>query len=234
MNDKSRNKNVYLLLLMGLTAIGVTVSGILLHQSFWRILPLYISLIIGLLQSRVSRYAPLLGSFNSLLYAAVYGHYQLYASMIYAILVSFPLQLLTFIRWQKNRWRGTTVFRCMTGRQRGLTVLLFIAAWMGLLILLRLIGSSFAILDNTISLLGILISFLTMFAYIEYTTLMIPSGLINILLYISMLRENPEQSTYLIFSVYSFICQCIAYKNARHAFRQQKASSGENEAAKTL
>lgn len=227
MNEKHSNKNIYLLLLMGLTAVGITVSGVLFHQSFWRILPLYISLIIGLLQSRVSRYAPLLGSFNSLLYAAVYGHYQLYASMMYAILISFPLQLLTFIRWQKNRWRGTTVFRRMTGKQRGLVLLLFAAAWTGLLILLRLIGSSFAILDNTISLLGILISFLTMFAYIEYTTLMIPSSLINILLYISMLRENPEQSTYLIYSLYSCICQFIAYKNARKAYRQQKASAGE-------
>ena len=66
-----------------------------------------------------------------------------------------------------------------------------------------------------------------MFAYIEYTTLMIPSSLINILLYISMLRENPEQITYLIYSVYCFICQCIAYKNARKAYRQQKTSAGD-------
>ena len=213
--------------IIALVGILIAAAGIVFHQSFFHILPLFVSLFISYLQSRVSRYAPLLGSFNSLLYAAVYGHYHLYASMMYAILVSFPLQLITFLRWQKNRWRGTTVFRCMTVRQRGLTVFLFIAAWAGLLILLRLIGSSFAILDNTISLLGILISFLTMFAYIEYTTLMIPSSLINLLLYISMLREHPEQSTYLIFSVYCFICQCIAYKNAREAYRQQNAVSGD-------
>ena len=75
-----------LMILLGVTALGITVTGIVFHQAFLRILPLYISLVISLLQSRVNRYASLLGGFNSLLYALVYVYYELYGSAVYAVL----------------------------------------------------------------------------------------------------------------------------------------------------
>lgn len=220
---KERVKKVLPYAGMLVTAILITIAGILYHQAFLRILPLYISLVISYLQSKVSRTASLLGGLNSLLYAAVYAYYHLYASMAYAILISCPIQLLTFIRWKKNAYKGTTLFREMSWRSRGLVAGGFIAAWGILYAVLAAIGSSYAIWDNTLTLLGILISFLTMFAYIEYTTLMIPSALVNFILYALMIKENPEQTTYLFYSIYCFICQCIAHKNIRKVYKEQKA-----------
>ena len=82
MKPPSRSiKNIAGFMLLGITAIVITITGILVDQSFFRILPLYISLFVSLLQARANRYAPLIGSVNSLLYAAVYYHYRLYASM---------------------------------------------------------------------------------------------------------------------------------------------------------
>jgi len=107
MHQIKTKKKLIMPLLLGAAAILITVTGIVFGQSALRILPLYISLVIGLLQSRVSRIAPLIGGINALLYAAVYLYYGLYASALYAVLVSCPMQIATFFSWRKRasvRW----------------------------------------------------------------------------------------------------------------------------------
>ena len=58
-----------MLMLMIVTAALITATGVVFRQSLVNILPLYVSLCVGLLQSRVSRTAYLIGACNSLLYA---------------------------------------------------------------------------------------------------------------------------------------------------------------------
>ncbi len=224
-------KDIIILILMVCTAVLITLFGIRFEQSFLRILPLYISLIIGMLQSRVNRFASLMGSMNSLLYAAVYAYYSLYASAFSALLFSCPIQLLTFIRWNKNKWEHSTKLRKLSGKQRiGLSVGYVVA--LGVLwVVLPLIGSQYVFLDSVTNLLGIVIYFLTMFAYVEYTFLMIINGIIGIALYITMLEATPETITYLIFSVYSFICVVFAFFEAKklHANQQNEKISAESQ-----
>ena len=52
------------LVLMACTAVGITVTGVVYHQQFWRMLPLYVSLFVMLLNTRVNRYGLLVGSLN--------------------------------------------------------------------------------------------------------------------------------------------------------------------------
>lgn len=215
-------KDIFILVLMVCTAGLITAAGIFYNQSFLRIMPLYISLIIGMLQSRVNRYASLLGSMNSLLYGAVYVYYKLYASAFSAILFSFPIQLLTFIRWNKNKRGQSTELRKLTRKQQVLIAVGFVAALAVMWIVLPLIGSEYVFLDSVTNLLGILIYFLTMFAYVEYTFLMIINGVIGTALYVTMLNETPETATYLIFSVYSFICIVFAFFEARKLYKIQQ------------
>lgn len=218
-------KDIFIIVLMVCTAALITAAGIFYHQSFLRIMPLYISLIIGMLQSRVNRYASLLGSMNSLLYGAVYVYYKLYASAFSAILFSFPIQLLTFIRWNKNKCGQSTVLRKLTRKQQILIAAGFVAALAVMWIVLPLIGSEYVFLDSVTNLLGILIYFLTMFACVEYTFLMIINGVIGTALYVTMLNETPETATYLIFSVYSFICIVFAFFEARKLYKIQQEES---------
>lgn len=222
MKTEFSKKNIFIFILMGCTAILITVAGIYFQQNFLRILPLYISLVIGLLQSRINRYGNLIGSINSLLYGAVYVHFNLYGSAFSALLFSFPIQLLTFIRWNKNKWGHSTVLRKMTWKQRILLLLGFIGALAALWFLLPLIGSQYVFLDSATTLLGILIYFLTMFAFAEYTFLMFINGAIGIILYITMLRDTPETVTYLIYSVYSFICTVFAFFEAKKLYDSQQ------------
>lgn len=209
---------------MGLTAVLITVAGVIYHQNFFRILPLYVSLIIGMLQSRVNRFASLLGSVNSLLYGAVYIFYKLYGSGVSALLFSCPIQLITFIRWNKNKSGESTVLRRLSVKWRIIMLVSFAVLLLAMWILLPLIGSQYVFLDSATTLLGILIYFLTMFAFVEYTSFMIINGIINIFLYIQMLPDSPETMTYLIFSVYSFICICFAFFEARKLYKIQQNS----------
>lgn len=215
-------ENRFLLLLLGATAAGITITGILFHQNFLRILPLYISLIIALLQSGVNRYAPMIGGINSVLYGFVYMHYHLYGSAAYAFLVSCPVQIVTFILWQRKKWGSSTIFRKMNLKQRIFTAAAFGIALLGIQFVLSQTDADYIFLDSMVTLLGILISFLTMFACIEYTGLMLISGIINVILYLNMMQETPEQITYLVFSLYSLICQCLAYRKANMLYLQQQ------------
>ena len=75
LQDLKKNKifaNPILFILMPITAVAITITGIIWKQSFIRILPLYISLTVMLLQSRANRYAPLIGGLNSILYIFTY------------------------------------------------------------------------------------------------------------------------------------------------------------------
>ncbi|MBQ2847284.1 MAG: nicotinamide mononucleotide transporter [Clostridia bacterium] len=221
-NKKFSKKDIFIFILMGCTAVLITAAGIYFNQSFLRILPLYISLVVGLLQSRVNRYACLVGSINSLLYGVVYFYYGLYGSFFSAVLFSFPIQLLTFIRWNKNKWEHSTVLCKLTAKQRILLTVGFIAALIAMWVILPLIGSQYVFLDSLTNLLGIVIYFLTMFAFVEYTFLMIINGIIGIALYVQMLGETPEMTTYLIYSVYSFICIVIAFFQAKKIYNSQQ------------
>ena len=215
-------KDIIIFVLMGVTAVGITVTGIYSGQSFLNYLPLYISLVIGMLQSKVNRYSCLLGSVNSILYGIVYFYFDLYASALSAILFSFPIQMITFIRWNKNKRGNSTKLNKLTLKRKllmlaGYVVLLLLMWW-----LLPLLGAEYAFLDSASNLLGIIIYFLTMFAFVEYTSCMLVNGLITIVLYITMLKDSFDIAPHLVFAVYSFICISFAFFEARKLYKSQQ------------
>ena len=219
--SKLSKKDIFIYFLMAVTGVLITVTGIYYKQSFLRILPLYNSLIIAMLQSRVNRYSNLFGSINSLLYAAVYFYYGLLASAFQAILFSFPMQLITFIRWNKNKWEKSTVLRKLSWKHRIILTVCYAAALFLMCKVLPLFGAKNVFLDSATNILGVFILFMTMFAFVEYTFCMIVNGIIGIILYIPMLSETPDILPFLIFSVYSFICIVFAYFEAQRLYKKQ-------------
>jgi len=85
------------------------------------------------------------------------------------------------------------------------------------------------LLDATTSLLGVLISLLTVFAYVEYTFLSIPSIIVSICLHATMMRDTPEQITYLIYTIYAGICTLRAFFSARALYKKQCAAKAIQE-----
>lgn len=223
-------KNIFIYILMGITSALIIFTAVRNEQESipnWQevlqIMPLFVSIIIGMLQSRVSRFASLLGSINSIFYAAVYFIFNIYGSAFSALFFSCPIQILTFIRWNKHKRGGSTELRQMTAKQRALLSLGFVAVLVIMWFVLPLLGSEYVFLDSATTLLGIVIYFMTMFAYVEYTTLMLINGAIGIALYLQMLGDKPEIATHLIFSVYSLICVIFAFFEARKLYKNQQA-----------
>ena len=224
MEEIFNRKNLITLMLMFITAVGITVTMILFTPNRLMVVPLYVSLFISLLQTRINRYAPLIGGINSVLYFVVYMYSGIPATAFYALLFSCPLQIITFIRWTKNKRGSTTLLRKMTWKARLMVALVFSTAWAAVYVVSNFAGSGFAILDTTSSMLGILGTFLTMFAFIEYTVLQLVSGVTSISLYINMISSGKiEQTPFLVYSVYSLICIILAVIRAKKLYDEQRA-----------
>lgn len=209
-------------ILMAVTFVFITITGIEFKQSLFLRIPLYVSLVIALLQSRVNRYASLLGGINSVIYAAVYVHYHLYASAAYALLLSFPLQIITFIMWSRKPWENSTVLKKLSGKMRIIIAAATIVAWCVICFVLTGTDAKFRELDTAVTVLGIAATILTMLSYYEYTFVMLAGGICTIVLYILMLKDTPEQITYLGFSVYSLICTILAFGQVHIIYKKQR------------
>lgn len=210
-------------ILLLITVIGVTISSILVKQSFLRVFPLYVSVFIMLLMSNVNRYAYLLGGINAISYGFIYLYYNIPGSAISAFLISFPLQIISFIRWSKTSWKSTTILKKMTGKVKILNAILLVLGWAIYYAVIRYLGSASSLLDSMASLLGMYITVLQVFKYSEYTYLMIPSILLTIGLYISLIANGViEQVPFLVYSCYSLLCVIRSVYKARSIMKEQE------------
>lgn len=214
--------NLYLLSGLIITALGITIAAIIFEQSIFRILPLYISLFVSILQSKVSRFASLLGGINSIIYALVYFYYCLYGAFLSAVLFSFPMQIITFINWSKNQENNEVRFKKLRGFYRILLTLVYIIAVLVSYYFLSKTDNGYPLLDSLSSVMGILVLILTIFPFIEYTALIICNSLLNIVLYICMIQSTPEQTTFLIYSLYSLVCLIFAILKAIKIYKLQQ------------
>lgn len=213
----------FIYVLMAGTAAGITVTGILTQIPWIKILPLYISVVIFMLQSKVSRTAYLLGAFNSLLYAYVDFSYGLYGTVAYDILFSSAIQLFTYFHWKKRSQGQTVRLKKMSAGQYVLWSAVFLAVFFGFSAVLSYFGSAYRFFDTLLPLLGIAVSVLTAFAYVEYGALQLIHLSLNVALNITMLGEHPERVPYLIYSLYAFICVVFALRRLMTLWKTQTA-----------
>lgn len=211
-------------------AVLISTVGIIFHQKFFRILPLYISLLVMILQAKVSRYAYLVGGLNSILYAVVYLYYGLYGIAAQAFLFSFPMQIITFFNWKKKTEKETVKFRRMSKGQSALCIVLFVLIWIALYFTLKHFGSDYAVLDNTVTLFGAFTSVMTALTFIEYAYMTLFGSVLNVFLNIQVIPAHHEQVTYLIYSIYSLICVSMHVAKVSRMWKNQNALKNENNA----
>jgi nicotinamide riboside transporter PnuC len=225
-------KNKLSMILMAITGALIIACVILFKPDFISVLPYFVSLIIGALQASANRYAPLIGGFNSILYAIVFKYYLgLNGYALYALLVSFPIQIVTFIRWQKNKYGSSTIFKKMNWWGRGLTAAVFVISVIGFRIILNMMDGSQQLFDSITTLFGILISVLTMLSYVEYSYLAPVSGIVSIIMYIQAVSMpgGAVKAHTLIFSVYSFICVTRGMICTNKLYKEQQKTLKESE-----
>ncbi len=196
-----------------------------------RVLPLYVSLFVMLLQTNASRYAFLVGGINSMLYAVVYFSIGLYASAVSALAVSFPLQIVSFIRWGRHRYGRSTVFRRLGARRFALCVAGLAAAYGVTYLIFSALGSRHLLLDNSVLIINSFVTVLSMLAYIEYLYLQFVVQGINLWLYLSISLETPARSPFLIYTVFSTVCAVLTFIRIQGLYRQQQREASDLSAA---
>ena len=217
------------LILIGVMGVIIIASAIVCRTHPFNVLPLMISLFVMAFQSEANRYAALAGSLNSIIYAAVYMNFGVYGSVAQSLLLSFPIQLLTFLRWNKNAYKHTVIFKKMSNAGGGFLYGGVAFVWIAMCIVLKMANYEFAVLDSASTLLGIVIPILTMLAYVEYTYLWLVQAVFSILLNVQLVMADYSKMPYLIYSIYCAYCIVMAFINVHKFYKeQQEVAANDN------
>lgn len=188
---------------MALTGIGILTCAIVFEQMLIKVLPLFFSLLIMLLNSRANRIGFLLGAINSCIYIIGFlmeGVYGTVASTIFGIVI----MLITYFRWKNNAYGKATVFRRFSVGGRILLALALCTAWAVTSFVLWLMNGTATIMDGLTMVLGFATNILSIVAYVEAPFLNIISCLSQFALWVQIvfINGNSADMTYLIYSIY--------------------------------
>ncbi len=204
------------------TGIAILTTGILTKQNFFLMVPLFISLFVMSFQSEANRYGSLMGAINSLIYTAAYTYMGVYGSAVSALLLSFPMQLMTFFNWKKHAYKKTVIFKQMSNKMRIVSTVGVLALWAVVALILYRLKYEYAIFDSILFLLGIVVSVLTLLAYIEYTYLWIVQAVVGLFLNVQMIINDYSQATYFVYGIYALYCVIGAFINVRKFYKEQQ------------
>lgn len=191
-------------------------AGILYYRpSVFSYIPLLVSVVVMLLQAKVNRYAFLLGAANSILYAVAYVKMSLFATALYALLVSCPLQVATFLNWKCHTAKNKTALKHMANRRRLLLLFCMLGGFAILYAIFLAFDSQYLLLDNAITVLGIAASVLCLLRFSEYAFLQIATNGIMLVTFLLMLKTDPSRIIWAINSANAVISSCLALKNMK-------------------
>lgn len=211
-----------MIILASIEFIVVAVLSVILKIEFYNALPLLISAVIMFMQTRVSRYAFLIGSINSLIYAFAYFCMKLYGSMLSALLFSFPFQIITFISWQKHTREGVTEIRRFSNKGRICLFSAMAVIWIVMYIIFSAFGSAYVVWDNSLLVIGTAGIILCTLRYAEYAILNIISSVISVVLYACMSADDITKIIWLIHSVYCAICLAVTFKKTHNGIGREE------------
>lgn len=191
--------------LLAITALLILYFAIAQRQSFLKTLPTLVSLIVRLMLVRANRFAFLIGGTNALLYGLTQYSEGLYFSMISSVIISMPLQYFTFFNWNKSRRStGNTQLQIMTVPGRVAAAGATVALWLGCFFLLSdFFRGSLALLDSLAFALGLSVSVLAAFRYVESQYLALLSETIALIIWLNICLDDPSNLNYLIISCYN-------------------------------
>ena len=177
------------------------------------------------LQTGAYRVCFLIGGLNAAYYAVIYFTLKLYGLSLYSICVACPIQIVTYLRWRRNAYAQATVLRRLSAKQRIGWAVGFLVAWAALYFVLRSFGSGYLILDNTVAIIGTAANLASFLYLIEFPFIQVVSQALNIALYCQVIRDDPRQWTYLIYSVYALICGILSAVYMQKLYLKQQAES---------
>jgi nicotinamide mononucleotide transporter PnuC len=226
MNLRDKKKAIlFEYLPMAVTGIGILVCAIVFEQMFIKVLPLFFSLLIMLLNSRANRIGFLLGAINSCIYIIGYlmeGVYGTVASTVFGIVI----MLITYFRWKSNAYGKATVFRRFRTRGRVLLALVLCAVWAATTFVLSRMGGTATVMDGLTMVLGFAVNILNIVAYVEAPFLNTVSGLCQFALWVQIvfINGNYAAMTYLVYSIYCTYMIARTFYRWLALYKEQQAA----------
>lgn len=207
-----------------LVGVMIIVFAILNGQSFIKTLPTLITLVVLIMSVRANRYAFLVGAANSVLYAIAYVSEGVYFSAASAFLVSMPIQIVSFFIWNCHK-SGKTSSKLvkMEWWQLLLVTAAIFPAWAACYFGLgTFFEGNMALLDSYIFILGILISVLVAFRFIEGQFFNVISCVAGLVMWIMICINEPNNVNFLIISCYNLFRTVQAAINWTVLYRKRR------------
>lgn len=217
---------------MALAGILIIFFSIVKEQTFLKTLPTIVTLFVQILLARANRYSFLLGGTNSVIYGISYLTEGLYFSATSALIMSAPMQIYSFFNWGKNQTGShRTELRVLGAKKRGIVFLLILLGWalcyFGLSQFFA--DAAYPSFDTLGFVLGITVTFLSAFRYVESQYISAFSCALHIVMWILICLSNPSNINYLIISVYNLF---MVVKAAVNWTRQYVHDKKEKETTK--
>ena len=188
---------------MILAFFAILTFAIIFQEKFINVLPLFISLVVYFLKSKAHPFAFLLDALNCVIFVVVYYRQGLYGSVI-SISIGIVLAVLAFVRWKKNAYKQSTIFKKMNTTGRVISLIVLLVAWgVSCYVLNKMNGSQVA-LDGLVLVLGFLIPLLNVFAYVDVIPLNLLNQFIACAIWICVVIEGDlAKLTYVASTIYS-------------------------------
>ena len=229
------NLPLYKLVLVSITLVLITTFSIIYSEPIFKVLPLYVSVAVMIMQTFGNRYALLFGALNSVVYAVVYFFIvKIPAAGISALAISFPLQLIGFINWSRKPYGNSTMFKKMGKKEWLLSPVVFAALWgifWVLTVELPIFESDFPLLDVTTSAFGTYVTILQLLSYIEFPYLNLINCFLAAYLAIEiMVSGTPGHATYVTQSIYNVICVALTAITVTKIYKEQSLEKEQKNA----
>ena len=177
--------------------------AIFFHEKFINVLPLFVSLVVYFLKSKAHPFSFLLDALNCMIFVVIYYRQGLYGSVI-SISVGIILAILAFIRWKKNAYKQSTIFKKMKPTGVALLVAVLIVSWTISSFVLKYMNGSQVVLDGLVFVLGFIIPFLNVFAYVDVIPLNLLNQVIMCVIWVCVVIEGDlAKLTYVATTLYA-------------------------------
>ena len=228
--EQRTRKYLFEYLPMLITGIGILVCAIVFKQMFIKVLPLFFSLIIMLLNSRANRIGFLLGAANSGIYLIGYFLEGVYGTMA-STLFGIAMALIAYFRWKKDSYGKATMFRSFSVNQRIFGVGFLLLAWSICSFILWKMDGTAVIFDGLTLVLGIVVPILNIIAYIEAPALNIISVAAQVILWIQIVCVDGKlhNLTYLIYMTYALYMTTRTFLRWAALYREQHSLDDKEE-----
>ena len=208
----------------------IIASGLIAKQAVYKIIPAVATLFIVLLSSKLYRIAFLLGAANCVLYSVGYFVDGLYGSLASTLIVSAPLQVISWFLWKRNAYKQATVFRTIKPRYYPLLAAAVAALWGGMLYGSNKAGGAngMIVLDSLLFALGLAVTILIMLAFVEGYALNILSCALTAVMWGVLTARNARDVTYLLIALYTVFRTSLALIACLKMRRAQRAEKMES------